>query len=201
MEELPASLLNWLTHYGYLAIFGFLALGIIALPFPQETLLILAGILMFDGKLNIPSTIISAYAGCVCGITINYLLGLSIGKYLLLRFGSWVGLTKDDLLQAKSWFRHFGTWTLFFGYFIPGVRHLTGLFAGMLRLEYPIFALFSYAGALLWVALFLSIGYFFGNYWNNMFEDIETKTGLIIFISIVAYVTYLIIKTVKRNKK
>jgi membrane protein DedA with SNARE-associated domain len=201
MEEMSASLVNWLTNHGTLALFGYLALGIIALPFPQETLVILAGILMHNGTLNPSSTIIAAFSGCICGISFSYVLGRSIGKHFLIRFGKWLGLTEANLTHAQRWFNKLGVWALFFGYFIPGVRHFIALLAGMLYLKYQKFALFAYCGVILWVALFLSLGYFFGNYWNDIFEDIESKSGLIILITVAVCATYLLVKALIRNKK
>lgn len=158
------ALSTWLLEYGSFALFALLAAGIIAVPVPEESLMIVAGILMGQGNLSIGSTIISSLSGSICGITVSYLIGRTAGHYLILKYGKWVGFTEKKLKKAHEWFERFGTWALLFGYFIPGVRHLTGLCAGMTDLEPPRFALFAYVGALLWVSTFLSIGYFFGEY-------------------------------------
>lgn len=153
----------WLIHYGSFALFFLLTLGIIALPIPEETLMVLAGILMHKGLLHIPPTVIATYAGSICGISISYLLGRTLGNYFIHKYGSWIGLTEQRLQQAHSWFERFGKWALLIGYFIPGVRHFTGFSAGVTKLEYKQFAIFAYVGAILWGTLFLSLGYFFGN--------------------------------------
>ena len=56
----------------------------------------------------------------------------------------------------------FGRWSLFFGYYIAGVRHFTAMVAGASNLEYPRFAVFAYCGAFTWVSCFLLLGYFVG---------------------------------------
>lgn len=167
MDFLPEkhAIMVWLEHYGAFALFALLALGIIALPIPDETLMVLSGIFIFKGKLSIYSTLIAAYAGSMCGITVSYLVGRLAGDYLLKRHGNWLGLTPEKVQQIHNWFEKYGKWTLSFGYFIPGVRHFTGFVAGMAELSYKHFALFAYLGAFVWVSTFISIGYFIGDYW------------------------------------
>ena len=148
-------LAEWLLHYGSFALFGLLALGVIALPIPDETLLVLAGVLMFNGSIGIPLTVTAAILGSIAGITGSYIIGRTLGKYVIRRYGSWVGLTGENMHKAYDWFHHFGRWALLFGYFIPGVRHVTGIVAGSIVLEYRSFALFAYAGAILWTLTFL----------------------------------------------
>ncbi len=185
-------LAHWLLHYGSFALFGLLALGIVALPIPDESLMVLTGVLMFNGSLPIPQTLVAAYAGSITGITLSYVLGRTLGKYVIRRFGSWFGVTSDRIHQAHEWFSHFGRWALFFGYFIPGVRHLTGIIAGSIGLDYRYFALFAYAGAILWTSTFLSLGYFFGNYWIDVLEWAEIYMGEIVIVGVAAFLLYLI---------
>ncbi|MBS0637543.1 MAG: DedA family protein, partial [Verrucomicrobia bacterium] len=182
----------WIEHYGVFALFGLLALGIIALPIPDESLMVVAGVLMFEGSLAIPHTLLACYLGTMTGITVSYFLGRTLGKYVIHRFGGWVGITPEMLKNSYTWFRHYGTWTLLFGYFIPGIRHLTGIIAGSIALEYPLFALFAYIGAILWASTFMALGYFFGNYWLSVLEWVEIYIDEIMIAAILALVGYLI---------
>lgn len=153
----------WIHHYGSIAIFIWLALGIIALPIPEESLLLFVGYLMAKQKLPILSAIIGAYAGTCFGITGSYGLGLFTSHYLVGGWGRYIGLTEKKFQRAQNWFQRFGKWTLCIGYFIPGIRHLTGYVAGTLKLSYKHFALFAYSGGIVWSSLFMSLGYFFYN--------------------------------------
>lgn len=181
---------HWLLEYGSLVLFILLVLGIIALPIPEETLLVFSGALMAEGILHIPSTIIAALAGSISGITISYYMGVTGGTYLVQHYGGWVGLTTKRLEQAKEWFNRFGKWSLVIGYFIPGVRHFTGFTAGTAKVEYPHFALFAYSGALLWVTSFLSIGYYFGDVCFAFLEEIDIKVVAVIGLLFTAAITY-----------
>lgn len=201
MDFLPDidSLSEWLIKYGAFAIFILLMLGIIAVPVPEETLMVISGLLMKTGKLNITHTIIAAYLGSVCGITGSYLIGRTVGIYFIHKYGSWLGLTEERLKTAHVWFEKYGKWSLVVGYFIPGVRHFTGIVAGATTLSYREFALYAYTGAFFWVSTFLSLGYFFGKYWEKVFEIIDFDTGVTIGVSLV--VVLLAVYLIKRKKK
>jgi membrane protein DedA with SNARE-associated domain len=192
---------HWLNQYGSITLFVLLALGIIALPVPEETLMVFAGILMKQGKLGFHSTILAAYAGSIMGITVSYILGKTVGNYLFHKYGSWIGITEKRLEQAHQWFEHYGKWTLVIGYFIPGIRHFTGFSAGTTGLEYHYFALFAYIGALLWVSTFLSIGYFFGHYWMDLLHDMEKMFHVNQYLFVVAVIALFAVFLYWKNKK
>lgn len=149
----------WILNYGNFTLFTLLALGIVALPVPEETLLVVVGYLISEGKLPLVGTALSALLGSIMGITVSYLIGKYIGHFLLKR--RWINPL--HVQKAESWFERYGKWFLVIGYFIPGIRHVTGFSSGMATLPYTHFAPFAYCGALIWVTTFLTIGYFFGN--------------------------------------
>ena len=66
-----------------------------------------------------------------------------------------------------------GHWGLTFGYFVPGVRHLTAYAAGMSDVEPHQFALFAYSGGALWVASFIGLGYFLGERWQAVLRNVD----------------------------
>lgn len=191
-------LLNLLLNYGSLVLFSALILGIIALPIPEETLMVFAGAFMNQGILLIPSTLLAAYLGSMIGITVSYYLGKTGGKYIILKHGKWVGITEKHFEKAKNWFQHYGKWSLFVGYFIPGVRHFTGLTAGTTDVEYKQFALYAYSGALVWVTTFLSVGYFFGKYCFTILEMLDRQIVLIIIAAVVCLIVYYYFKVMRK---
>ena len=82
-------------------------------------------------------------------------------------------LTEKRFQKVHNWFERAGRWSLFFGYYIAGVRHFTAMVAGASALEYPIFAGFAYCGAFTWVLTFLSLGYFVGDRWQGASERVH----------------------------
>jgi membrane protein DedA with SNARE-associated domain len=192
----------WLTKYGSFVLFIMLSLGIIALPIPEETLMVIAGVLMHKGRLNIPLTVLFAYAGTIAGITTSYFLGRTVGNFFIHKYGVWVGITHERLEKAHYWFERLGKWLLLIGYFIPGIRHLTGFTAGATYMKFSHFALFAYTGAILWVSLFLSLGFFVGTYCLSLYdklEDIDLITIALIIVAIFVLI-YIIKKRIRKAR-
>ncbi|PWU00592.1 MAG: DedA family protein [Terriglobia bacterium] len=186
------QVLAWITQYGYLAIFFLLVFGIIGLPIPDETLLTFTGYLIYRGNLSLPLAFATALAGSASGITISYALGRSFGLAVLHRYGKYLHLTQDRLNRAHAWFERIGHWALTFGYFIPGVRHLTAYAAGMTEVAPHQFALFAYSGSVLWVSSFLALGYFLGERWQAVEENVDRYLVGISIALAVAIMAYLL---------
>src|SRR5262249_35493347 len=165
---------QWITAYGYPAIFVLLVFGIVGLPVPDETLLTFTGYLIYSGRLKLLPAFLSAFSGSVCGITISYILGRTFGLALIHRYGKYIHLTEERIRYAHNWFERVGRWGLTFGYFIPGVRHFTAYAAGISELEAHEFAAFAYSGAFIWATTFISLGYFLGERWASTSERIHT---------------------------
>jgi membrane protein DedA with SNARE-associated domain len=163
------SLLLSITAYSYFGIFAALGLGILGLPIPDETLMAYAGFLVFQGKLNYLYTIVVAFMGTSCGITIGYILGRAFGNPFIKRYSAKIYINSERIRNAEKFYNRYGKFALFIGYFIPGVRHLMAIFAGTSLMPYRIFALFAYAGGLLWTFTFVSLGYFLGEKWHNVY--------------------------------
>ena len=186
----------FLAHYGYFAVFILLVFGIVGPLIPDDTILVLSGIAIHRGQLEFFTTLAVAYAGSLCGITVSYLLGRSGAIYALERFPPmqrWVG---RHVPRTRKWFERYGKWTLFFGYFVAGVRHFTALTAGLSGLRYPTFAAFAYPGGLAWVVSFVSIGYFLGSQWSRL-EPLLSR-GVFIAVAMVTMAA-LIVWTLRRR--
>jgi membrane protein DedA with SNARE-associated domain len=162
------SVFGWMAHYGYVGIFGLLMLGIVGLPIPDETLLVFTGYLIFKHELEPLPAFLSGFFGSICGISVDYALGRTLGQYLISRFGRFLHLESKSLDQVRSWYERKGKYGLIIGYFIPGIRHLGAYVAGSLRLPVPVFATFAYLGGLLWSSSFITIGYLLGDEWEQM---------------------------------
>ncbi|SMO50018.1 DedA family protein [Melghirimyces algeriensis] len=179
--------LDLLLQYGYFGIFFFLVLGIVGLPLPDEVMMTFIGYLASVGELNLMYTFFSALSGSACGITISYYLGKRFGYPFLKRYGNKFFITRKRLRLTQLLFRKYGNWVLFFGYFIPGVRHVTAYIAGISYLSFQRFALYAYFGSLVWCTTFVGIGYLLGAHWNKVFERMH-HYGFFMFWVLVALI-------------
>jgi membrane protein DedA with SNARE-associated domain len=165
---------QFLASYGYFALFGLLMLGIVGPLIPDETILVFAGIAIHRGEMQAVPALGVAIAGSLCGITLSYILGRTGVVYALHRFPLLDRRIGSHLPEAQKWFERFGKWTLFFGYFIAGVRHFSALVAGTSGLAPETFALYAYPGGCIWVACFLAMGYYLGEGWERMAHNLDT---------------------------
>jgi membrane protein DedA with SNARE-associated domain len=159
------SFLLLITKYSYAGIFIALGLGVVGLPIPDESLIAYTGFLSSQGKLDVVLLLPVIVAGTSLGITISYLLGRFSHRYILRKYNKF-SINAAHLQNIKEFYDKYGRFTLLIGYFIPGVRHLTAIVAGMNYMSYRQFALFAYAGAFLWTTTFLTLGYLLGHEWR-----------------------------------
>lgn len=186
------QVLGWITQYGYIAIFFLLMFGIVGLPVPDETLLTFSGYLIYKGHFALPLAFGTAFAGSACGITLSYWLGRTFGMKLIHRYGRYVRITEDHVQKAHAWFERVGHWGLTFGYFVPGVRHLTAYAAGMSEVRPHQFAVFAYSGGALWVSAFLGLGYFLGERWEAVERNIHHYLVIVTIAGAIALLGFLV---------
>jgi len=185
-------ILDWIAQYGYSAIFVLLMFGIVGLPAPDETLLTFSGYLVSRGTFKLHLALLTALGGSMCGITLSYFLGRSFGIALIHRYGRYVRITEAHVNKAHTWFERIGHWGLTFGYFVPGVRHLTAYAAGMSGLEARPFALFAYSGACLWVSAFIGLGYFLGDRWQAVEANIHRYLLIATVFAVIMLAAWLV---------
>ncbi len=172
-----------ISHYGYIGLFTLLMLGVFGIPFPDETLLTFSGYLASKGDLHILLTIFVAFMGSIAGMTVNYVLGRTLGIMVIRKYGHYIHLTPGKMDQVHHWFDRFGKWTLPIGYFFPGIRHLTAFMAGTSKLQLNVFALFAYSGGFLWTLTFTLMGYFGGK--ESVKRTGQVHANFLIFAGII----------------
>jgi membrane protein DedA with SNARE-associated domain len=163
MEEVLA----WIPRYGYVAIVGLLAASIVV-PVPDDALLLVTGSLVYKGELAYIPSVVAGTLGSACGMTVSYSLGRWFGQRFVERVGRLVGLDAGRLDAGRSWYLRWGKLSLFFGYFVPGLRHVAAFVAGSSGLSWPPFALLGYSGGLVWAMGMVTLGYFFGAEWAHV---------------------------------
>ena len=179
------NVFEWVTTYGYIAIFLSMVLGIVGLPIPDETIMVFSGYLISTGRLHPVGAFLAALAGSWSGITVSYWIGRTFGVGAINRFGKYFHLTPNRLETVHQWFHRAGHWALFIGYYIAGVRHFTAIVAGTSKLEFRTFAAYAWTGGAVWVATFLTLGYYLGENWREISEVVH-RDGLYLSIAIIA---------------
>jgi len=184
-------LIHYITQYGYLGIYVILGTSILGLPIPDEFLMTFVGFLSFSGQLNPVLAIFSAATGSMTGITIAYFLGRFFEANVLAFLEKHAG--GERLEKVLKWYRLHGGKLLTVGYFIPGVRHLSGYIAGLSHLRYRDFAFFAYLGALLWTSLFIVLGRVLGSRWATILPIFHRYSVLLGVTAVVLFLAFYLL--------
>ena len=142
---------EFVTNYGYLAVFLGIFFEDFGLPTPGETMLIIGAALASHGSLNIYWLLPIAWAGAVIGDSIGFLFGATGGHRLLTRYGSKIGITEARLRKVETFFERYGDIVVVFARFFIILRQFNGIVAGALAMPWPRFFLYNAIGAALWV--------------------------------------------------
>jgi membrane protein DedA with SNARE-associated domain len=157
-----------IAKYSYVGIFMIMGLGILGFPIPDETFMAFVGFSAYQGRIYYPLALIVAFAGTSCGITIGYILGRRFGYPLLEKNCDRMHISCEKLHKAQEFYKKYGELVLTIGYFVPGVRHVFAILAGISLMSYRSFAMFADTGGLLWTITFVSLGYYLGKHWHRV---------------------------------
>ena len=156
--------------WGPLLVLFFMMVESSFIPFPSEIVMIPAGFMAARGEFFPPGHALAALvlaiacgiAGSLLGAWLNYMLSLRLGRPFLHRWGKYFFLAPDRLERAEQLFRKYGEITTFVCRLIPVVRQLISIPAGVSRMNFGRFSLFTGAGAAIWVFILAVMGYGFG---------------------------------------
>ncbi|MBB6735868.1 DedA family protein [Cohnella zeiphila] len=162
------GLLNLVFQYRYGGLFASMSLGLFGLPVPDELLLTASGYLLASGRMLLGWTLLAAVGGSVVGMSASYWIGRTAGTSLVRKFGSKLGLTERRLERHERLFAKWGQVIVLIGFFIPGLRHVTSLLAGIGKRSYRSFASYATIGSFLWASVFLLIGSLLGEHWREV---------------------------------
>lgn len=195
-----ADLAPVLDQHGYLAVAGFILLEDLGVPVPGETILIAAAVYAGAGQLNVIAVGLIAVAAAVLGDNIGYALGRTGGRSLVLRFGRYVLLTEKRLDGAQAWFTDHGGKVVVIARFVEGLRQANGWIAGITSMRWLTFLLFNAIGAVLWVGVWLTIGYVSGSHIGAVYSTI-TRYIVYIVIGVAVLILALIVRHVVRRRR
>ncbi len=179
-----AEYLEHLLHvYGYAAIFAIVALENIGLLVPGETILITAAIFAATThELNIIAIVVTAAAAAFGGSIAGCAIGRYGERHLLHRYGRYLHIDERDLRLGRYLFHRYGGRVVFVARFVAFLRALAGLLAGINRMEWRRFLIFSGLGATAWAATFGFGAYALG----REVERLSTRAGIVIAIAVIA---------------
>lgn len=185
MPQLIAKFLYFFDQYGYWAVFWGLLIENAGIPFPGETILLIASFLAYRGELELARVIPIATLAAFCGDTTGYLLGRRFGRRLIERERKIFFFSRHRIAQAERYFARYGTWTVFFARFVTGARVFGGPLAGVLNMPPATFLIFDFAGAVVWATSISLLGYFFGSQWERLIPLLRNINLSVLLVALV----------------
>lgn len=172
---------NWITQfmeqYGYFGIFLLIALENVFPPIPSEVILTFGGFMTTYTSLTATGVIIASTLGSVIGAVIlygiGYLLNVDRLERWIDRWGRYIRVKKADIRRADAWFERYGYWTVLFCRMIPLIRSLISIPAGMAKMKFGLFLLFTTIGTLIWNIALVLVGAAVGGNWEQIVEFMD----------------------------
>jgi membrane protein DedA with SNARE-associated domain len=187
-DTVTAAVSSWIAEFGYPAIFVAALLENLFPPIPSEVIFPLVGFVAYHNNLGIIHAISMGLVGAIgstVGAIIIYYFSLKIGKPAILRFGSYIKVSEKALLNAESWFQKYGTIAVFSGRMAPAIRELISIPAGIGRMNIMKFIFFTFAGSAVWSVALTLLGYFLGDAWSIMADQLSSVFSVIAVIILI----------------
>lgn len=193
-------------RFGYVGIAFLIALENIFPPIPSEVILTFGGFLTTVSELEIWGVVLSATAGSVAGAVVLYSLGRWLDparweRWLDGRPGKLLHLKKEDLRRARAWFLKRGRPTVFFCRFIPIVRSLISVPAGMSRMDMGTFLLLTAGGTVLWNTVLVLLGAYFGASWKAATGALNAYSVAAVLVLLAAAAAFAFVHFRKKRRK
>ncbi len=199
-------IINILNQFGYMGIAFLIAVENIFPPIPSEVILTFSGFMTTLSTMKIWGVILSATVGSLLGAVVLYSVGRwmnpqRLEHWLEGRIGKILHLKKEDIRRAEKWFMKHGKFTVFFCRFIPVIRSLISVPAGMARMNIWAFLLLSTMGTAIWNIVLVYLGAFFGDSWETAAGYFNTYSLIASILIAVIFLIYGLLFFRKRIKQ
>jgi len=162
---------NFFRDHGLLALYVLMLLDNIGVPFPSEIPLLLAGVSVSQGDMNFGSAFIVAGIGSLTGALILYVLGRTVGRAVVIRWGRWIRVSEQDLDRAERWFHRRGESSVLFLRVVPLARTLISIPAGMFEMRPIRFGSYTIAGSVAWSMIVIGVGWALGDSYRAAVDE------------------------------
>ena len=199
MEAIGHHLQDLIRDLGYPGLFLLIVLESTAVPIPSLLVMPFAGFLASRGELSLPAILLINAAGAATGSGLSYWFGAAGGKPLLLRWGKYLFIKPEDIEKTHAWFEKKGAVTIFIARFLPVVRHIISIPAGIARMPLGKFFALTVAGATCWGGGLMILGYELGANWENV-VDAWRKVDLFVEIGVVIVLVALAVRFLRSRR-
>lgn len=194
---------NIYTSMHWPGVVALMAIESACIPLPSELIMPLAGwMLIKEQFLPVTYTLLAGVygaLGCVIGSVIAYGIGMWGGRPFLEKYGKYILISGRDLNLADRWFEKSGDWTIFVSRLLPVVRTFISLPAGIARMHFAKFLIYTFLGSFIWCAGLAYGGYLLGEHWEQI-RTVMRPLDPLIGVLIVALIAFYIYRHIKHFK-
>ena len=203
MQEIILSIMG---KYGYIGVFLLIMIENVFPPIPSEVILLFGGFMTTYTKLSIFGMVVASTLGSLFGAIILYYIGKIFNKDRLKKIisgklGKILRLKVSDIDNADNWFDNKGNKTVFFCRFIPLVRSLISIPAGMSEMPMFKFLLYTLFGSLIWNTVLIIVGSVVGENWTKIVGILDTYSHIVVIILFIIVVVGVYLFYIRRSNK
>lgn len=198
-------ILHIIEQFGYLGVFFLILIENVFPPIPSEVILLFSGFFSSYTSLSVFYMILASTLGSFLGAIILYYIGKIFNKERLKkiandRLGKILFLKEKDIDKADEWFDNKGNKSVFFCRFVPIVRSLISIPAGMSEMPMGKFIIYTICGSMIWNTVLICLGYRLGSNWEYVLTILDKYQMLVIVILVIIF-GYVIIKFYRKKRK
>jgi membrane protein DedA with SNARE-associated domain len=199
----PEEVVNFITRYGYMAIFILVFLQEIGMPnpIPNELVLMFSGYLSFKGLLYLPFVILTVISADFIGTNILYVIFYNAGKYIMQKKPKWVPLSATMIERLTRKISEGGKLNIYIFRVTPFTRGYTSVITGLLRIKPGIFLPIALISASTWATIYVVIGYIIGPSWNMFTKDIGSFKYIMLAVLVTVCFTVLLVYFYRKRGK
>ena len=187
ITELSKFVISTISFMGYSGILLTMAIESACIPLPSEIIMPFSGYLVTTGQFTMLGVTLAGAVGNVLGSIVAYYAGVWGGRPFVERYGRYFLVSHHDLDVADRWFAKYGEAAVFFGRMLPVVRTFISLPAGIAKMNFSRFVIFTFIGALPWCYLLAYVGVRMGEEWDNLrgyFHQFDVVIGIVLALAV-----------------
>ena len=198
-------ILHIIEQFGYFGVFFLILIENVFPPIPSEVILLFSGFFSTYTNLSVLYMIVASTLGSFLGAIILYYIGKIFNKERLKkivngRLGKILFLKENDIDKAEEWFDNKGNKSVFFCRFVPIVRSLISIPAGMSEMPMGKFIIYTICGSMIWNTVLICLGYRLGSNWEYVLTILD-KYQMVVIVILVIIFGYVIIKFYRKKRK
>ena len=184
-------IINTISSLGYFGVGALMAIESACVPLPSEVIMPFAGFLAAQDKFTLLGVTFAGALGCVAGSVAAYAVGVWGGRSFIEKYGKYILISRHDMAIADDFFNKYGSAAIFFSRLLPVVRTFISLPAGIAKMNFSKFVVYSFLGSLPWCYFLAYIGKKLGDHWDTLgvyFHKFDFAFVAVIFFGVFWYV-------------